>query len=108
MVNFGPLTVEIGSGVWGIPVNFNGFRVLAALLQRRRSTEVSQTLHDVWPSSGLVHYIYTSGGSCPLTEFRQLQNSLYVPSPAFCYICSVTARHSSSGRHPNFPAWYKE
>jgi len=32
MVNFGPLTAEIGSGVWGIPANFNGFRVLAALL----------------------------------------------------------------------------
>jgi len=32
MVNFGPLTAEIGSGVWGTPTNFNGFRVLAALL----------------------------------------------------------------------------
>jgi len=32
MVNFGPLTAEIGSGAWGTPVNFNGFRVLAALL----------------------------------------------------------------------------
>jgi len=25
-------------------------------------------------------------------------------SLAFCYICNVTARHSSSGRHPNFAA----
>jgi len=32
MVNFHPLTVEIGSGVWGTPANFIGFRVLAALL----------------------------------------------------------------------------
>jgi len=32
MVNFGPLAAEIGSGVWGTPANFNGFRVLAALL----------------------------------------------------------------------------
>jgi len=32
MVNFGELTTEIGSGVWGTPVNFNGLRVLAALL----------------------------------------------------------------------------
>ena len=32
MVNFGQLTAEIGSGVWGTPANFNGFRVLAALL----------------------------------------------------------------------------
>ena len=32
MVNFGPLTAEIGSGVWGTPTNFNGFCVLVALL----------------------------------------------------------------------------
>ena len=32
MVNFGILTAEIGSGVWGTPADFNGFRVLAALL----------------------------------------------------------------------------
>jgi len=32
MVNFGPLAAEIGRLVWGTPVNFNGFRVLAALL----------------------------------------------------------------------------
>jgi len=32
MVNFGPLAAEIVSLVWGTPGNFNGFRVLAALL----------------------------------------------------------------------------
>jgi len=32
MVNFGPLTAEIGSGVWDTPANFNWFRILAALL----------------------------------------------------------------------------
>jgi len=32
MVNFGRLTAEIGSGVWGTPTNFNGFCILAALL----------------------------------------------------------------------------
>ena len=31
MVNFGPLADEIGSGVW-VTANFNGFRVLTALL----------------------------------------------------------------------------
>jgi len=33
MVNFGPLAAEIVSLVWGTPGNFNGFRVLAALLR---------------------------------------------------------------------------
>ena len=32
MANFGPLAAEIDPVVWGTPTNFNGFRVLAALL----------------------------------------------------------------------------
>ena len=55
MVNFSPLAAEIGSLVWSALANFNGFGVLASLLQRRRSTEANQTLHDLWPSPGLVH-----------------------------------------------------
>jgi len=43
MVNFGPLTAEIGSGVWGTPANFNGFRVLAALLHGSQVVSVSET-----------------------------------------------------------------
>jgi len=78
MMNFGPLAAEIVSLVWGTPANFNGFRVLFSLLQRRRSTEANQTLHDVWSSPGLVHYIYTFGGSCPVTEFCHVQHSLCV------------------------------
>ena len=56
--NFGPLTAEIGSGVWGTPANFSGFRVLPSLLQRHRWLEANQTLRDVWPSPGLVNYVY--------------------------------------------------
>jgi len=45
----------------------------------RRSTDVNQTLHDVWPSPGPVRYVYVSGGgSCLLTEFCKMQNSLCV------------------------------
>jgi len=45
---------------WGTPANFNGFHVLASLLQRRCSTDVNQTLHDVRPSHGQVNYsLYT-------------------------------------------------
>jgi len=44
VVNFGPLTAEIGSGVWGTLANFNGFPVLAALLHGSLVVGVSQTL----------------------------------------------------------------
>jgi len=43
MVNFGPLTAEIVSLVWGTPANFSGFRVLAALLHGPLLVGVSQT-----------------------------------------------------------------
>jgi len=44
MVNFGPLATEIGPVVWGTPANFNGFRVLAALLYGTVVVGVSQSL----------------------------------------------------------------
>ena len=43
MVNFGPLAAEIVSLVWGTPANFNGFRVLAALLHGTLLVGVSPT-----------------------------------------------------------------
>jgi len=96
--NFGPLTAEIGWRVWGTPENLNGFRVLPSLLQRRHSPEANQTLHDVWPSPGLVHYIHIFRGSDRII----LPGAIFTlrPSLAFFYIGSVTARHSSSGRQP--------
>ena len=81
MVNFGPLTAEIFWRVCGTSANFNGFLVLALLLQRRRSTEANQTLHDL----------------CRLDWYT-------CPSLAFSYIGSVTARHFISGRQPNLAA----
>jgi len=44
MVNFGPIAAEIGPVVWGTPANFNGFRILAALLRGSQVVGVSQTL----------------------------------------------------------------
>ena len=78
MVNFGPLSAEICWRISGTPANLKGFCVLASFLQRCRSMEANQTLHDVWPSPGLVHCINIFGGSCPLMEFCQVQNSLFV------------------------------
>jgi len=56
MVNFGPLTAEIGLPVWGTPAHFNGFRVLAALLHGTLAavgaTYIRQGGHHVghWPT----------------------------------------------------------
>ena len=44
MVNFGLLAAKIDPLVWGTPANFNGFRVLAALLHGIQVVSVSQTL----------------------------------------------------------------
>ena len=44
MMNFGPLAAEIDPVLWGTPANFNGFRVLAALLHGSQVVSVSQTL----------------------------------------------------------------
>jgi len=109
MVNFRPLTDDICWRVCGTPANFNGFRVLASLLHRRRSTEANQTLHDVWPSPTLVHYIHIIlGGLLPPSGILPAAKFTLRPSFAFSYIGSVTARHSSSGRQPKLAAWYNE
>jgi len=88
------------------PANFNRFRVLTSLLHWRRSAEVSQTLHDVWPSAGLIHYIFCqvqNPGRIPLGGKPCIQ--VLRPSLAFSYIGSVTAQYSSSVRQPNFAAF---
>jgi len=93
----------------GHPSKFNRFRVLPSLLQRCHSVEANQTLHDVWPSAGLLHYIYIHFRRL-LPPDRILPGAKFTlhPSLAFLFIGSVTARHSSSGHQPNFAAWYKE
>jgi len=80
MVNFGPLAADTGPVVWGTAANFNGFRVLAALLHRTPVVGVSQTLrrltegatyiwqgsHHVghWPTFWLFQaFPYTAGKS---------------------------------------------
>ena len=96
MVNFGLLMAEICWRVWDTPVNFDGFRVLPLLLERRRLPEANQTLCDVWPSPGLVHYIHSFGISCLLMEFCHMQNSLSVHLRT---IAQVSRAISSQLRH---------
>jgi len=54
------------------------------------------------------YIIYTFSGA--VAPDRILSGAKYIlrPSLAFLYVGSVTARHSSSGRQPNFAAWCKE
>ena len=61
MANFGPLTAEIGSGVWDTK-RVNVFRVLPSLLQRRRSPEANQTL-DMFGRLLGWYTIYTFSGA---------------------------------------------
>jgi len=101
MANFGPLAAEIGLLVWSTPANFSGFRLLASLLHRRRSTKVNHTLHDVCLSAGL-DTIYTFQGLLLSNRILSGAKFTFRPSRSFSYIGSVTARHSSTGRQPNF------
>jgi len=56
MVDFGPLTAEIGSVVWGTPPNVNWFRILAALLHDTVVVGVSQTA-----ALNRGHHLYPAG-----------------------------------------------
>jgi len=57
MVNFGPLAAEIVSLVWGTTANFNGFRVLAALLHGTLVVGVCQTA-----AFNRGRHLYSAGG----------------------------------------------
>jgi len=55
----GPTTADICWRVCGTPANFNGFLLLASLLQRRRSTVANQTARCLavsWASTLYVHF----------------------------------------------------
>jgi len=56
MVNFGPLAAEIVSLVWGTPGNFNGFRVLAALMHGTLVVGVSQTLRRLTEGATYIRH----------------------------------------------------
>jgi len=107
MVNFGSLTPEIGSGVWGTRANFNRFCVLASLLHRRRLTKVNQTC-TMFGRLLSWYKVYIFWGLLSPNEILSLAKFTLRPSLAFYYIGSVNARHSSSMRQPNFAAWYRQ
>jgi len=68
--------------------------------------KVNETLHDVWPSPGVVNFTFR--GLLPPDGILPRAKFTLRPSLVLLYIGSVTARPYSSGRQPNFTAWYKE
>ena len=98
IVSFGPLTAEICWRV-GYPSKFQRVSRFGFVTATTSLTVANQTLHDLWPSPGLVHCIYIFGGSCPHPSDGILPRAKFTlpPSLAFSYIGSVTARHSAAG-----------
>ena len=70
MVNFSLLTAEICWRVWGTPVNFNGIRVLAALLHGTLEVGVSQTFAQL----NRGRHLYSAGrpSRCALAHSSRL------------------------------------
>jgi len=66
-------------------------------------------LQDVWPSPGLVHYIYILGGGLlPVTEFSQAQNSLCVQVLRYPILVALLHGIRAVGVSQTSAAWYKE
>jgi len=68
----------------------------------------NQTLYYVWLSPGLLHYINTFGGSCLLTEFCLVQNSLYVLQVLRSPILAALLHGTPAAGVSEIAVWYKE
>jgi len=108
MVNFGPLAAEICWRVWSTPSKFQrvsrlGFVTAPASLNGRQPN-FARCLAVACTGTLYIRFwrLLTPNRFLPSAKFTLR------PSLAFSYIDSVTARHSSSGRQPNFAMWYKE
>jgi len=102
IVNFGPLVAEIGWRVWSKfqRVLHLGFVTALTLLSGGQPN-----FAQFWPSHGLLHYnIHFWRLLLPNWILLGAKFTLH-SSLAFYYIGSVTTRHSSSGRQPNFAAF---
>jgi len=118
MVNFSPLTADIGSLVGGTPANFNRFHLIVGVITAPTSLTGSQPnfarprcLAVSWAGTRNIGHTFSGALNCPLPKFCQvLPGAQFIlrQSLALSYVGSVTARQSSSGRQPNFAAFYKE
>jgi len=88
MVNFGPLAAEIGSGVWGTPANFKGFRVLHGTVV----VSVSQT--------------YGVEQTAP-PIFGRVAITLGIGPHSSCYIVNSRNNYSSAKVCQKYNKWLK-
>jgi len=105
MVNFGPISNRDWFTSLGHPSKFQrvsrvGFVTVPATLNGGQPN-----LHYVWPSPGLVHYIYIFGGCYPLKEFRQVQNSLCVQVLRYLILAALLRGTRAVGVSQT-AAWY--
>ena len=81
VVNIGKITAEIGCQVFSTPTNFNGFWhhgfVTAVTSLNGGQPNFAQCLAISWAGTLYIH-CWGGGGSCFLTAFCQVQNSLCV------------------------------
>ena len=95
MANFGPLTAEICSGVWGpqqLSTRFASCRYCSDVGHWRPTK-----LCTMFGSPLSWYTIYTFSGTLALARILPGAKFTLRPSLVFFYIGSVTARHSSSG-----------
>ena len=106
MVNFGLLAAETVSLVWGTRANLTGFAssLRCSDVAHRRPTKLCTMYGHLLG----CYIIYTFSVVLPPDGISPRAKFTLRPSLALSYIGSVTARHSSRGRQPNFAPWYKE
>jgi len=108
MANISPLTAEIDLSVWGTAAYFNGFQrigfVTAATSVTGGQPNFARCQAVSWAATLYIH----CRGLLPPDVILLGAKFTLCPSLAFSYTGSVTARHSSSSRQPNFVAWYRK
>jgi len=108
MVNFSPLTVLIDLlESLGRPSKFQWVSRLAFVTAVTSLTGGQPNFARCLAVSSARTLCIHFQGLLPHERILPRAKFTLCPSLAFSYIASVTARHSSSGRQPNFTAWYK-
>ena len=105
MANFDSLMAEIGLPVWApqeILTGFASWLRYCSEVAHRRPTKLCTIFCRLlgWYTIYTFLGAFASDGILPGSKFTLR------PSLSFSYIGSVIARYLSSGRQPNFAAWY--